>query len=433
MPRELSYIHKEIVRTADYLELPDPLCMTRKTFLKAHDDDGRKLHKVTKHDLHYYGGYAKVRTDAMHTLGVEKSRDVVAARGVELRNNYYRKIERKLATQDYLGDKLRDSISQVFSDNPIDMAPGLDPEFEEQEYFRNITILWSDLHFGLRVRPDEVLGAEFTWNIAARRLAKTCFEAARWNTDNTKLTVVLDGDILHGVIHLSESNIAPITMQVFGAMQILTNALSYLRQNFPYVHVVCLPGNHDRTTYRGGGRHVAERWDNHATSIYLGLYQAFRTDENITFDIPMSGIGQFHPCDDQLIIAAHGDTKPTTGNVGKSLNTEGITYSIYKMTEPGALPKTPDVCLFGHWHTPSVFMLPTGTVVIVNGCLIGAEPFGQNGVGFFNGMPAQIMFESTPDAAVASSSIIQLRDADEEPEYDKVIAPPRLRNGNSLV
>lgn len=374
MARPIDFIHSEIVRVSEELG-KDPRTITRTELLKHAD--------ITKHDLEVFGGLAKLRADAAHAHGIEPIKDMPQARGVELRNAYVRSLERKVATQDYFSSKLKDSLQEIFEKNPVVIPTSKVKLSKKKQGHRLLTVLLSDLHFGIDVDSREVLQSEFNWSIAARRLAKLCHQAATWKTvhrDETELQVVLNGDILSGVIHLSEANLKPMTEQIWGATAILANALGFLRQHFGKISVLCLPGNHDRMTYRGTERAVSQRWDSYSHSVYLALKCYFRTDKDIVFDIPMSGMGTYTAPGGHLVYATHGDTEPGVGNVGKSFNVTTTTQSLMKLNSSGAYDKKVEVALFGHWHSPSIFMLPDGTLCIVNGCFAkGTKVLGPGG------------------------------------------------------
>jgi len=416
MARPIEYVKAEIVRVAAVLGMsPREQSFTRTKFLPETD--------VTKHDLESYKGFVRLKHDAANDKGLPSIEDLVEGRGVQLRVNYARKLERQLGDKEYLEDKLKYMIENVFDTHPIKLSPGkLPPAKKPTE--RMLTLLLSDLHFGVDVDPREVFSSQFNWQIASRRLAKLCHQAAEYKKqyrDTTSLTVVLNGDLIHGVVHLSEANLRPLTEQIYGATSILLKALDFLRNHFKSVKVLCLPGNHDRMTYRDKGRAVSQRWDSHSHAVFLGLKLAFRNDKGISFDIPMQGMGTYDSPGGHMVLASHGDTAPDVGNVGKSLNVKQVTSNIQRINASQAFPKHIDVVLFGHWHQPSLFMLADGVTCIVNGCLIGSDPFAQNGVGYFNSMPAQIMFESVPGYPVGDHRIVQLRDADTEAAYDKII------------
>lgn len=426
MARPLDHVLEEIVRVAEDQGV-NPRVLTRSKFLPNTE--------VTKHDLETYGGFGKLRADAAHVFGIDSHKDLPEARGVELRNNYVRKLERTVATADYLSDRLLSGMQEVFENNPVVLPKKSAKLKKPDQPERMLTLLWSDLHFGLDVDPREVYSSAFNWKVASRRMAKVCRQAALWkpeHRDETVLQVVLNGDILAGVIHLSEANIKEIQEQIWGATAILAHSLNFLRQHFGEIRVLCLPGNHDRMTYRSSDRAIAQRWNSHAHSVFLGLKIWFREDESVQFDIPMSGMGTYETPGGHLVFATHGDTEPTTSNVGKSFDVSKTTQSLLKVHAGDVFTKKMDVVLFGHWHQPSMFVLPDGTTCIVNGALIGADSFAQNGAGFFNTMPAQVMFESVPDYPVGDFRVVQLRDADNDESLDEIICIPEIEKGGLI-
>jgi len=416
MARALDYVHSEILRVAEELGIPpQSQSFTRMKFLNETD--------VTKHDLEVYGGFARLKADAAFQSGSPPIKDLKEARGVDLRNNYMRALERRVGQQDYLADKLRDCLVKVFEENPIEFPSGsIKPSKKATK--RLLTLLLSDLHFGVDVDKREVYNSEFNWIVAGRRLAKMCKQAAEYkqhHRDVTELQLVLNGDIIHGVVHLSEANIKPLTEQIWGAASALIQAIDFLRKHFKKVSVLCLPGNHERTIYRGGERALSQRWDSHSHSVYLALQCAFRRDKQVVFDVPMSGIGAYTTPGSHLICASHGDTAPDVKNVGRALDVAKVTTNLLKMHAGNPFGTKADVALFGHWHQPCVWMLQDGTLCVVNGCLIGSDPYAQNAVGFFNSEPAQILFESVPGYPLGDHRIIKLRDADNDKGYDKII------------
>lgn len=450
MPRSIEYVHREIVRVADELEIdPRSREFTRTSFLThglnqspQWDEAGElvspeELHRptdVTKHDLETYGGWAKLKYDAASVLGVPPDKDATAARGVELRSTYVRKLERTVATREYLFKKLEESFVRTFRDNSFSLS--------KKSYARKakkaksvLTLLWSDLHFGVDVHDYEVYQSRFNWVVASRRIAALVQAAIDWTDDydRTELRIVLNGDIMQGVIHLDDSNIRPMTEQIWGAAAILTAAIDQLRRKFPRIKVYCLPGNHDRMTYKGSGRSVSQRWDSHASSLYLCLQQTFRTDDGVLFDIPSTGIGIIPDMDGGVMIAAHGDTEPDPKNVSTKIDTAGLAVKLLKMRESQAIQAPISVAMFGHWHTPTIQMLPSGSFIIVNGSLIGAEPFGQNVIGEFNSQPAQVMFESVPGDPLYRQRVVKLGGVEKDESLSELIPTPKIIDEGKLT
>ena len=174
MPRSLDYIHSEIIRVAETLDLdPRSREFSRAKFLK---DDLDLPTDVTKHDLEYYGGWGKLKHDAAHVGGIEPDKDMPASRGVELRNLYVRKLERKVATSDYFRERLEAAFAEIFSKNKVKLSTKKYVSTKKKPDTL-LTLLWSDLHFGVDVHDYEVYSSSFNWKIAARRIAKLCLEA----------------------------------------------------------------------------------------------------------------------------------------------------------------------------------------------------------------------------------------------------------------
>jgi predicted phosphodiesterase len=426
MARPLDFVLEEIVRVASELVV-HPRTLLRAQFLPNTE--------VTKNDLEMYGGYSKLRTDASNVHGIAPNEYLSKSRGVGLRNNYVKSLERTVATADYLSDRVVEGVKEVFENNPIKLTTSKYRLSKSGYPERMITLLWSDLHLGVDVDSREVFNSSFNWKIACRRIAKLCEVASSWkleHRDETVLQLVLNGDIIHGIVHLSESNIKELTEQIWGATAILSNALNFLRQHFSKINVLCLPGNHDRVTYRSGERAVSQRWNSHSHSVYMGLKIWFKDDPNVNFDIPMAGMGTYETPGGHLIFASHGDTEPATSNVGKNFDVSRTAQALLKMQAGNPFSKKVDVALFGHWHQPSMFMLQDGTMCIINGCLIGSDPFAQNAVGYFNSMPAQVMFESVPGHPVGDFRVVRLRDADKDASLDEILNVQGIEDGGLI-
>jgi len=453
MPRPLDYVHKEILRVAAELEIdPRGSDYTRRTFLRhgrsaslewtegpdgslvaTPDELGHRASAVTKHDLEILGGWAKVRHDAAHVAGIPAEKNLAAVRGVELRNLYVRRLERKVGTAEYFQGLLSEVFEDVFSKNVVALTTSSYVK-QKKDPKKILTLLWSDLHFGVDVHDYEVLESRFNWKVASRRLAKLCQEAVEWGDPlNTHLRVILNGDIMQGVIHLNDANIRPMTEQIWGATAILTSALDFLRRHFGRVTVECLPGNHDRMTYRDSSRSTTQRWDSHSHSVYLALKQAFRNDKGIVFNVPTTGISLSSDMNSGYILATHGDVEPDPKNVSKKIDTERLAIKLLKLKEGEAVDQKVSVALFGHWHTPTIQMLPTGTWIIVNGSLIGAELFGQNVIGEFKSQSAQVMFDSVPGEPLNKIRIVKVGDADDVDDYNKIIPVPAIIEEGQLV
>jgi len=432
MAREYEYVVSEVQRIADLLgvDSQDP-SFTRSSFLNFIPTQLSDLPtNVTKHDLFIHGGFARLKSDASVRDGTPSPQRNANARGAHARVLYTRKLERELATRDFFLKSLKAELRQVFRDNPPQRCAKPVKVHSGKTVVPLRTVLLSDLHFGVFVEPHDVLGSAYNWQIAARRLAQVCKEAVQDKVQD--LRIVLAGDIVHGVIHLSESNLRPITEQLCGAAAILTEAIDYMARRVKGVTtVVCIPGNHDRMVYKSPQRALSQRWDSYATLLYLTLKSSFNQTDYIKFRIPAAGIASVPDLTGGTMLIAHGDVEPSSGNVGSSINVKSIKDAILKMRDNKVLTRHVSVAMFGHWHTPTLQMLPDGSYLVVNGSLIGADPYSQNALGVFNAMPAQVMFDTTSKSALTNFRIVQVRDADDQEDLDDIISTPDIiRNGD---
>jgi len=358
-------------------------------------------------------------------------RDPKESEGARQEIGYARKLERQIGRAEWFADRLDSSLARAIERQPIMAAEVRKPVAlrKEGRAKATLTALLSDLHFGVSVDPVECHGSEFSWQIACRRLAKVAEQCADWKPekrDLTDLVLVLNGDIIEGVIHLDSHLIDPLSIQIVGATRALVSMIDFLRGHFRNVRVICAPGNHDRVTHRGHGRTTAQRWDSHARSIYLGLECAFRSCDDVRVEVPSGALASYKTPGEHLIVASHGDTEPTISNPGKGINTARIGEKLRAIDIARVFGSEIEVLLLGHWHQPAAFMTPHGAMVVVNGSLIGGSPFSQNGAGVWDPEPAQWIFESVAGYPFGDSRIVRLRDADARADLDATIPTPSV-------
>lgn len=116
--------------------------------------------------------------------------------------------------------------------------------------------VWSDWHYGERVREAEVGGVNrYDCDEADRRVRRLvastldlCINHMPGN--HPGIVVCLAGDFVTGEIHdeLARSNDGELLPTVLRVVDILAWSLERLLQSFPYVHVPCVSGNHGATT-----------------------------------------------------------------------------------------------------------------------------------------------------------------------------------------
>jgi hypothetical protein len=352
---------------------------------------------------------------------------LAAASEQRLELNELRLLRRKVGDREYMTRRLESALIESFRRSPIRLSERR-AKPQKTPSSRMITCMLSDIHFGLDVSRDEVPCNAFNWQIAARRIAKVVSQVADWKVehrDETELIVVVNGDVIAGLIHTDDHGIRPLTEQIHGATHILVAALDYLAQFFGSLRCVFLPGNHDRLTRE---RQVAQRWDSHAHSVFLALAYAFRGQRNIKIEAPRTGEAVIElPGSDSVALYTHGDVQPTLRNVGRALDIKPAQALMNRINASQEYPKPVRILGFGHWHQGLVMPLGKGAV-LVNGCVIGVDSFSRNGFGSRGGemRPMQLMFESVPGYPFGDSRWIILDDADDDAAYDSVIPTPKF-------
>lgn len=287
---------------------------------------------------------------------------------------------------------------------------------------RTLVAHLSDTHFGANIQPDDVGGINKYTNIEeARRLAYFTKEISEYKLEHrkdTELVVMLNGDLIQGVIHNIDCTI-PLTTQFSTVLSLLTQSLSYLANSFNSVKVVCLTDNHARAMHRPEkGRHTQNRWDSYATMFHVGLRYALTSHKNISFEIPTTPYW-YGKIQGHNFFVAHSDSVLSTGSIGKSISVSVINSKINDLSS--GIGKI-DVVMAGHTHIDMKTTLNNGTVLLCNGCMSGIDEYALS-LGITKNLPSQQLFEVTEKYAVGDMRTIMLEEADERKELDLIIEP----------
>lgn len=217
------------------------------------------------------------------------------------------------------------------------------------------SILMSDWHWGEVVSPKEIGGVnEFNLKIAherARTLVQVSLDLLFNHISTPKypgIVVNLGGDMVSGDIHeelreTNEVNSMPTLLDVWGVLEWVLRA--YL-ERFPHVHVVCVTGNHGRTTHKP--RMKRRNHTNFDWLLYQCLARSFSGVKNITFDIP-DGPDALYKVYGTRYLLTHGDQfRGGDGIIGAiGPLTRG---NQKKQSRNQAVGMDYDVMLCGHWH-----------------------------------------------------------------------------------
>jgi hypothetical protein len=161
-----------------------------------------------------------------------------------------------------------------------------------REFKSTIVAHISDTHIGVNIDEKVMDGFNrFNPEVAARRFALLFREIGEYKKHRRKtqdLVLVLNGDIIAGVIH-DQEHVQLAATQLSQARRILIQGISYLASKFSNIRVICTTGNHDRYIHKSNkGRQSSAKWDSFGTNIYTSLRDAFKLAKykNVQFEIP---------------------------------------------------------------------------------------------------------------------------------------------------
>lgn len=338
--------------------------------------------------------------------------------------NYVSKLEKALASQEAFRSELLEAIQSKLT--PVKLTP---PKLGKAKHpsKREIVVMLNDTHYGLIVDPEEVNNLNsYGWKEASRRTAAVIEQALAYKShvkDIRKVHLVLNGDIIAGVIHATNTKgIDLLVHQMNGALHILSHAITALSKRFSEIEVHCAVGNHARMPHKDLGRVMQEKFDSYETLIYTGLSAIFKNNKNVTFNIPKTPYTFINlPAGRALV--THGDTifEKALGNTGKVINVKNLGEAIQNFNFGETKKKKAPVklALFGHVHSMCNFVYK-GVAVYVAPSLCGIDPYA-NSLNITDNFAGQVVFESTEDFIFGDSRLVSVIEADERKELDKLI------------
>lgn len=289
---------------------------------------------------------------------------------------------------------------------------------------RTIVAHLSDTHFGALVDKDEMGEINsYNYTIACRRVAHFCQNLAKYKIDKRKrtdLVLVLNGDILAGIIHSREFGVELLSKQFVISLSILIQAISYLANNFKKVTVYTSSGNHDRMIHKGSlDRATIHKWDSYATMVFFSLQQKFNSFSNVKIIIPKTPFISFL-VQGHKIFATHCDTIINLGNTSKTLPIDNIANQINKINNSDLADEGKfKIFLFAHVHSVLATITNNGEHVFINGSVLGADSFAQS-IGIFSNNPCQQFVELTKEH-IGDMRFVSLKEADTNKDLDKII------------
>lgn len=421
----------EIQRISQKLDVK-PQEITKAQFLKESKE-------FKEWDLRKVGGIGAL----VKTYFRQTDRDLRTIQANKRHISYVNKLERIVGDRESYHSTLIKNLSQVMGESDIDAKP-LDAK-TTKEYLKSLRLatktpydserrslctVWSDQHFGTNVDKDEMAGLnEYNWKIGARRLGLLCEQIATYKIEkrhlHDELVIYMIGDNIAGVIHDQEGPGHDLmSYQLNGTFSYYVQAINYLKAFFPLIRVECQPGNHGRFMHKASkDRAMQNKFDSFENSIFYGLSMVFAKDSKVRVNVPKAPFLDV-TVQGHRTFATHGDTVFETGNVGKSIHISKLEKQVNSINaEELKKGKKPyELFCTGHVHHPLFTHVGPGIKVIVNGCLIGTDPFAKS-IGIHASLPVQVLWETTPQYVQGDSRSIYVNSADAQKKYEKIIKP----------
>lgn len=361
----------------------------------------------------------------------KQDNDVVVKKTGKLLAERVKKVQDALGTRRMIADELAENLKEIVKTIDFKVHKPLAKSSKSaKKAERTIIAHLSDTHYGCNIDKSEMGGVnEYNWQIAARRTALFFDQIVKYkpqHRDQTEVVLLVNGDIIAGMIHNTEWFVDLLTTQFAGTLNLLCQGISYLAQNFKKVRVVMTPGNHGRSMHKADqGRGTTHKWDSYETQIFIAVRQVMQAKcPNVEVDIPDSPFAIFKAQGHSYFVT-HSDTVINVGNPGSALNMKSINNQLNKLnaSEIGGDEKFAAV-ICGHIHTPTLQLMESGCMLILNGCLSGLDPYALS-IGIFDSNPTQQLFEATEKHAVGDVRFIQVKSADKDASLDKIIETPK--------
>lgn len=361
----------------------------------------------------------------------KQENDVVVKKTGKLLAERVKKVQDDLGTRRMIADELAENLKEIVKGIDFKVHKSLPkPSKSSKKAERTIIAHLSDTHYGCNIDKSEMGGLnEYNWQIASRRTALFFQQIVNYkpqHRDQTEVVLLVNGDIIAGMIHNTEWFVDLLTTQFAGTLNLLVQGVSYLAQNFKRVRVIMTPGNHGRSMHKADqGRGTTHKWDSYETQIFIAVREVMKAKcANVEVEVPDSPFAIFE-AQGHTYFVTHSDTVINVGNPGAALNMKAINNQINKLnaSELGGDENFAAV-ICGHIHTPTLQLMESGCMLVLNGCLSGLDPYALS-IGIFDSNPTQQLFEATERHAVGDVRFIQVKSADKDASLDKIIETPK--------
>lgn len=321
----------------------------------------------------------------------ERRRRENAERKLKVTEAQLHEVERELTELADLSDLLSSANSRQAA-----VPEWLMPGRKAEEHVATVNLVLSDLHLDEVVKKEAVRGVNaYNRRIAEQRLQRTFEKAICLPRDYMAgvkyegIVVHLAGDTFSGDIHeeLARTNEATPLESVLYWIDPFVAGIRLLHEYYGKVHIVSVPGNHDRTYRKPVAKGRVETSLHH---LFTKLVQReFKGIDTITWDVPLSPDAMTIQYGTR-IMTTHGDQFKGGGGIG------GILIPILrgdakKRQRQQAVGEPYDLLVLGHFH-----QYIAGPGVLINGSLKGYDEYAfQNN--FAYEAPQQALFLVTPE------------------------------------
>jgi hypothetical protein len=280
------------------------------------------------------------------------------------------------------------------------------------------TLLLSDLHWGEVVDPEQVFGLnEYNLEIARRRLERVVERTVDLcrhhvvNDGTPGLCLPLGGDMVSGAIHeeLSFTDELPPAACVKDLADHLAAAISYFLDEFEWLYIPCVTGNHGRTTRKVWSKHRAfTSWD---WMLYTMLEREFKDDERVQFEVSQSTDVLYELAGTRYLLT-HGDKLAGVRGGNGIIGAIGPISrgTVKKRAQSAAVGRGFDVCIMGHWHQHIVLRDK-----VVNNTLKGVDEWSLQ-QGYNYSPPSQAIWWTHPKRGVTLSAEVFADDSPIRPD-----------------
>lgn len=270
------------------------------------------------------------------------------------------------------------------------------------------SLLLTDIHWGERVRPEEVGGTNaYDRAIAEQRIRRACEGSVKLCRDYLSgveyegVTLMLGGDLVSGDIHdeLRETNVETTTESVVGVLEALSAGINLLSDFFGSVYVAAVVGNHGRTTKKPRAKGKAR--DSFDGLVYQLLAREIRTDR-VTMQVATASDLHFSVYGTRYCVS-HGDQ--FVGGAGISGALAPLMLGVHRKRRRDATAGNPwDVLVMGHFHQ-SYFLHD----LIVGGSVIGYNEYAYS-KNFPLEQPQCAMWLNAPERGITTYMPVQVLD-----------------------